>query len=160
MEPIIEQEVIQPVEEPTIPVEPSQPVSTPVKVAVSTALLIASFTAGTQLDSTDVKTLKDDNAAKVEQIQALEVEKQAAIAEKDILKADRNAIMVGRKNLTEDYICSELRSGRSPKFDASYTSLNDIQSAYVKFTEGKISLSDTDIVQKAIELVEGKENCK
>ena len=153
MEPLNEQQTDKVLEEPST-------VSTPVKAIISATLLIASFTAGTTLDNEQVKTLKDDNQAKVEQIVTLESDKQAAIAEKDILKADRDAIMVGRKNLTEDYICSELRSGRSPKFDASYTSLNDIQETYTKFTQGKISLDDKDLVQKSIDLLEGRENCK
>lgn len=123
MEPLNE----QPIEETTV--------SNTAKIVISATALIASFTAGTQLDSQQVQTLQDDNQAKVERITVLENEKQAIANEK--------------AGITERYVYSQISSGRVPTIDSSM-SLNDVQTAY-KNIVGDITLSDTDLFKKGKE---------
>lgn len=125
-------------EQPVDVIEENVPTSKTAKVIISATALIASFTAGQQLDSTDVKTLKDDNQAKVEQISVLENEKQAIANEK--------------AGITERYVYSQISSGRVPVIDSSI-SLNDVQKAYLNIV-GEVTLEDVDLFKKGKEVAE------
>lgn len=104
------------------------------KAIISATALIASFTAGTQLDNQQIKTLQDDNQAKVQQLTVLENEKQT--------------IELQKKNLTKDYVYSQITSGRIPTIDGSMVSLNDVQEAYTEIV-GAVNMSDSDMFKKA-----------
>lgn len=105
------------------------------KVAVSAAALIASFTAGMQLDNEQINVLKEDNEAKLEQLTVLENEKKTI---EDL-----------RKGVTERYVYSQISSGRVPIIDSTI-SLNDVQTAY-KNIVGEVTLEDKDLFIKGKE---------
>lgn len=128
MEPLNEQEVVL----------ESKPIA---KVIISATALIASFTAGTQIDNEQIQVLKDDNQAKVERMTVLENEK---------------AFISGEAEWAlQQYIYSQASSNRIPTFDASIVSLNRIEEAYAK-SFGTTTFSDTDLFIKGKEIAELK----
>lgn len=136
MEPLNE----QPVEMNVIEKEPVFEPKPVAKVIISATALIASFTAGTQLDSEQVKVLQDDNQAKVEQISVLENEKKTI---EDL-----------KTGVTERYVYSQISSGRIPVIDSTI-SLNDVQTAY-KNIVGEVNLNDKDLFIKGKQVAESK----
>ena len=127
MEPLNEQEVVL----------ESKPIA---KVIISATALIASFTAGTQIDNEQIQVLKDDNQAKIEQMTVLENEKKTI---EDL-----------KTGVTERYVYSQISSGRIPTIDSTI-SLNDVEKAYLSIV-GEVTLEDTDLFIKGKEIAESK----
>ena len=110
------------------------------KVIISATALIASFTAGTQIDNEQIKVLQDDNQAKIEQLTVLENEKKTI---EDL-----------KTGVTERYVYSQISSGRVPTIDSTI-SLNDVETAY-KNIVGEVNLNDTDLFIKGKQVAESK----
>lgn len=111
------------------PLNETKPIA---KVIISATALLASFTAGTQLDNEQIKVLQDDNQAKIEQLTVLENEKKTI----ENLKT----------GVTERYVYSQISSGRVPTIDSTI-SLNDVETAY-KNIVGDITLDNKDLFIK------------
>lgn len=119
------------------PLNETKPIA---KVIISATALIASFTAGTQIDNEQIKILQDDNTAKVEQISVLENEKKTI---EDL-----------KSGVTERYVYSQISSGRIPVIDSTI-SLNDVEKAYLSIV-GEVTLEDTDLFIKGKEVADLK----